>query len=152
MSMQIESIVQRMLESYLVNDTFELVDVEYVKEAGQWYLRVFVDKEGGIEIDDCGKISEHLSEQLDLNDPIAEPYFLEVSSPGAERPLRNAKDFCRALNKHVYLKTNDTFDGLNEFEGELIAYDELIAEVRIGKKNYSLPVNKITQARLAVIF
>ena len=78
-----------------MNNGFELVDVEYVKEGSNWFLRVYVDKEGGIDIDDCGRISEFLSEKLDENDPITDAYFLEVSSPGAERPLKKPDDYLK---------------------------------------------------------
>jgi ribosome maturation factor RimP len=72
---------------------FELVDVEYLKEGSNWYLRVFIDKEGGITIDDCQLVSEEISDELDKADPIKQSYFLEVSSPGIDRPLKKEKDF-----------------------------------------------------------
>ena len=88
---KIKTTVEEMVQPYLDEHGFELVDVEYVKEGSNWFLRVFVDKDGGIDIDDCGLISEHLSQKLDENDPIPTAYFLEVSSPGAERPLKKKR-------------------------------------------------------------
>lgn len=87
----IKSTVEEMIQPYLNEQGFELVDIEYVKEGSNWFLRVYVDKEGGIDIDDCVLISEKLSAKLDENDPIPTIYFLEVSSPGAERPLKNLR-------------------------------------------------------------
>ena len=88
---KIKTTVEEMVRPYLDEHGFELVDVEYVKEGSNWFLRVFVDKDGGIDIDDCGLISEYLSQKLDENDPIPTAYFLEVSSPGAERPLKKKR-------------------------------------------------------------
>ena len=79
------------------------MDIEYVKEGSNWFLRVYADKEGGIDIDDCGRISEYLSVQLDEKDPIADAYFLEVSSPGAERPLKKTQDYYKAVGIVMYL-------------------------------------------------
>lgn len=152
MSKPIESIVQDIVEPFLAEDGFELVDVEFVKESGNWFLRVFVDKEGGIDIDDCGKISEYLSAKLDENDPVIEPYFLEVSSPGAERPLRKPKDFYHAINENVFLSTYEAINGMKEFEGKLISYDEETIVIEMKQKKLELPVGKIASARLAVLF
>lgn len=86
MSTKIKTTVEEMIKPFLDEHEFELVDVEYVKEGSNYFLRVYVDKEGGIDLDDCGLISEFLSAELDKKDPIPDAYFLEVSSPGAERP------------------------------------------------------------------
>ncbi|MGZ9584597.1 ribosome maturation factor RimP [Paenibacillus marinisediminis] len=148
----ITSIVEEMVTPFLEEHQFELVDVEYVKEGSSWFLRVFVDKEGGIDIDDCGIISEYLSQKLDENDPIADAYFLEVSSPGAERPLKKVEDYVRAVGKHVYVTTYEPINGLKEFEGTLASFDGETVNVRVGKKEHSLPFNKVASARLAIVF
>lgn len=93
---KIKGIVEEMVHTFLDEHNFELVDVEYVKEGSNYFLRVYVDKEGGIDIDDCGMISEYLSQKLDENDPIPTAYFLEVSSPGAERPLKKKRRCCQS--------------------------------------------------------
>ncbi|EJW15562.1 ribosome maturation factor RimP [Paenibacillus alvei DSM 29] len=134
-SANIKSTVENMITPYLEENNFELVDVEYVKEGSSWFLRVFVDKEGGIDIEDCGRISEVLSQKLDENDPITDAYFLEVSSPGAERPLKKTKDFVKAVGKHVYVTTYEPIGGLKEFEGVLSSFDEQTVVVQVGKKN-----------------
>jgi ribosome maturation factor RimP len=151
LSGNIKSIVEDLVRPFLDDNGFELVDIEYVKEGSNWFLRVYVDKDGGIDIDDCGRISEYLSAKLDEKDPIPTAYFLEVSSPGAERPLKKPRDFERAVGKHVYLTTYEPVDGQKEFEGVLTAYDGETATVRAGKKEHVLPVAKIAGARLAIV-
>ena len=84
---------------------FELVDVEYVKEAGNWYLRIYIDKEGGININDCELVSRAFSDILDKEDPIEDAYILEVSSPGLGRPLKKYKDFQRNFGEEVEVRT-----------------------------------------------
>lgn len=148
----IKSAVEAMVLPYLNDNGFELVDIEYVKEGGNWFLRLFVDKDGGIDIDECGRISEYVSAQLDLNDPISGAYFLEVSSPGAEKPLKKPEDVRKAVGKHVFITTYEPVDGLKEFEGTLAAFDGENVVVRIGKKEHTIPYAKVAGARLAVVF
>lgn len=148
----IQSMVEEMLSPFLRDNGFELVDVEYVKEGSNRFLRVFVDKEGGIDIDECGRVSEYLSSKLDETDPISEAYFLEVSSPGAERPLKKPEDFERAIGKHVLITTYEPLDGLKEFEGTLESYDGVTISVRMARKTYAIPVEKAAGARLAILF
>lgn len=149
---KIKATVEQMVTPYLEENGFELVDVEYVKEGSNWFLRVFVDKDGGIDIDDCGRISEYLSEKLDENDPIPSAYFLEVSSPGAERPLKKAEDVSKAIGKDVFVTTYEPVDGLKEFEGRLLSFDGGEMVVEVGKKRHAIPYSKVASARLAIIF
>ncbi|WP_110933080.1 ribosome maturation factor RimP [Paenibacillus bouchesdurhonensis] len=149
---KIKATVEEMVLPFLQENGFELVDVEYVKEGSNWFLRVFVDKDGGIDIDDCGRISEYLSEKLDAEDPIPSAYFLEVSSPGAERPLKKAEDVSNAVGKDVFVTTYEPVDGLKEFEGRLLSFDNDELVVTVGKKDYAIPYNKVASARLAIIF
>jgi ribosome maturation factor RimP len=148
----VKSVVEELVNPILEDGGFELVDIEYVKEGGNWFLRVFVDKPGGIDIDDCGRISEALSVKLDEKDPIPEAYFLEVSSPGAERPLKKPADYYKAVGKNVLITTYEPLEGLKEFEGPLISYDEETAVVKVGRKSYTIPCAKIAGARLAIVF
>lgn len=152
MSQAITSAVANMIKPMLDEHGFELVDVEYVKEGGNRFLRIIVDKPGGIDIEDCGKISEFASRQLDVLDPIQEAYFLEVTSPGAERPLKSPADFAKAVGSNVYITTYEPVNGFKEFEGVLQSYDEQQAVVAAGKKSYTIPCDKIAGARLAVVF
>lgn len=152
MSRSIISATEQLVRPMLDENGFELVDVEYVKEGNNRYLRVIVDKPGGIDIEDCSRISEYLSAKLDESDPIPEAYFLEVTSPGAERPLKKPEDFRKAVGKHVYITTYERVQGLKEFEGTLDAYDEETLTVRIAGKLYAIPAGKVASARLAVVF
>ena len=119
-----ESRVERYLLPLVEEHNFELVDVEYVKEAGNWYLRAYIDKEGGIAVDDCEVISRKLGEWLDKEDFIDESYILEVSSPGLGRPLKKEKDFIRSMGKDVDVRLYRQIDKQKEFTGALSAYDE----------------------------
>lgn len=113
-----EEILLPIVEEY----GFELVDVEYVKEGGTWYLRTYIDKEGGISIDDCEKVSRRLSDILDEKDYIDDTYIMEVSSPGLGRPLKKEKDFKRSLGKEVDIRTYRMIDKQKEFTGILKDY------------------------------
>ena len=118
-----ESRTERFLLPLLAEHNFELVDVEYVKEGGNWYLRAYIDKEGGITVDDCEVISRTLSDWLDREDFIADSYTLEVSSPGLGRPLKKDKDFERSLGEAVELRLYKPRDKQKEFAGILKGYD-----------------------------
>lgn len=135
----------------------ELVDVEFVKEGRDWFLRVYVDTpEGNIDIDQCAQVSERLSEKLDEQDPISQNYFLEVSSPGAERPLKKEADYIKAIGQFVHMKTYEAINGMKVFEGYLTSYTEEGAEVdmliKTRKVKVLIPKDKIANARLAIDF
>ena len=117
-------------------NNFELVDVEYVKEGSNWYLRAYIDKEGGINVDDCELVSRALSDLLDEHDFISEAYILEVSSPGLLRPLKKDKDFERNLSELVEVKLYKAIDKQKEFEGILKAYtsDTITIELEDGEE------------------
>ena len=103
---------------------FELVDVEYVKEGGTWYLRAYIDKPGGITVDDCEVVSRALSDLLDKHDFIEDAYVLEVSSPGLGRPLKKEKDFARSIGEEVDVRTFRAISHQKEFTGILRDYDK----------------------------
>ena len=114
-----EELLIPILEKY----EFELVDVEYVKEAGTWYLRAYSDKPGGIAINDCEVVSRELSDLLDQKDFIDDSYILEVSSPGLGRPLKKERDFARSIGAEVEIRTYRMVEGRKEFTGVLEEYD-----------------------------
>ena len=118
-----ESKVETWLLPLLEKNRFELVDVEYVREAGIWYLRAYIDKEGGITVDDCEVVSRELGDWLDQKDFIEDSYILEVSSPGLGRPLKKEKDFARSLGKDVEVRLYRPINKQKEFTGTLKAYD-----------------------------
>lgn len=119
-----ESRTEKFLIPILEEHQFELVDVEYVKEAGNWYLRAYIDKEGGITVDDCEVISRRLSDWLDKEDFIDDSYIMEVSSPGLGRPLKKDKDFERSLGDEVELRLFKARSKQKEFTGVLKSYDK----------------------------
>lgn len=121
---QYEQKAEALAEPIVSSFGFELVDVEYVKEAGTWYLRLYIDKEGGITIDDCETVSRLFSDKLDEEDFIDDAYIMEVSSPGLGRPLKKEKDFKRSIGKEVEIRTYRPIDKQKEFFGVLTAYDE----------------------------
>ncbi len=130
---------------------FELVDVEYVKEGSDYYLRVYADKEGGINIDDCVLISRSLEEKLDAADRMTDAYILEVSSPGLTRPLKKEKDFKRNLGKKVEVKLYRVVDGVKEFDAYLEAYSDTTLTLRLPDEDNpkEFQRNDISMIRLA---
>ncbi|MEW8971155.1 MAG: ribosome maturation factor RimP, partial [Mesobacillus sp.] len=148
--------VEELVTPILNENELELVDIEYVKEGKNWFLRVYIDKDSGIDIEECGIVSERLSEKLDAIDPIPHNYFLEVSSPGAERPLKKEKDYQKAIGKNVFIKTYEPIDGEKAFEGILTEYngETITVEMKIKtrKKTVVIPFDKVASARLAVTF
>lgn len=103
---------------------YEIVDVEFVKEHNEWYLRVYIDKEGGITIDDCTNLSRVLSNKLDEIDPIDNSYYLEVSSPGINRPLKKDKDFEKYKGKRIKIKLFKALNGKKIIEGTLLGLED----------------------------
>lgn len=120
---QYENKVESWLLPLLEEHHFELVDVEYVREVGVWYLRAYIDKEGGITVDDCEIVSRKLGEWLDKEDFIDDSYILEVSSPGLGRPLKKEKDFVRNLGKDVEIKLYKPLNKQKEYTGVLKAHE-----------------------------
>jgi ribosome maturation factor RimP len=156
LSKKVTEIVEELVTPILAELNLELVEVEYVKEGKSWFLRVYIDKETGVDIEDCGNVSEKLSEKLDEIDPIPQNYFLEVSSPGAERPLKKEKDFQKAIGKNVYIKTYEPILDEKEFEGTLMEFDginvTLEIKIKTRKKTVVIPYDKVAKARLAISF
>lgn len=121
---QYEQRTEELLTPIVERNKFELVDVEFVKEAGMWYLRAYIDKPGGITVDDCEVVSREFSEILDAKDYITESYIFEVSSPGLGRPLKKEKDFQRSLGEEVEIRTYRAIDRQKEFTGILKDFDK----------------------------
>ena len=132
----------------------ELWDVEYVREAGEWFLRLYLDKDGGVDIMDCEKVSRAVSDLLDEADPIEGSYTLEVGSAGAERALKRPGDFARFLGSPVLVKLYRNVDGRKEFAGHLKAYDEATGAVTItvGAQELTFEKKDVALVRLRVEF
>ncbi|WP_010530661.1 ribosome maturation factor RimP [Lentibacillus jeotgali] len=151
---EIVKTTEELVEPILREKGLELVDVEYVKEGKNWFLRVYIDKEGGVDIDECGTVSEQLGDKLDQRDPIKGAYFLEVSSPGVERPLKTKADFEKNVGNNVYVKLYEPINGDKEYEGTLTEFTGETAtiayKVKTREKQAEIPYEKIAKARLAV--
>ena len=148
MANKIESRVEQLMTDILAGTEFELIDTEFVKEK-EWYLRVFVDKKGGVDLDDCQMLSEKLGKLLDKETMIAAPYILEVSSPGLERVLKKDRDFVREAGKTVEVSLYAPIDGKKSFVGKLKSRDENFLYL---EEIEPIPREKISQVRLYIEF
>ncbi|GKX31739.1 ribosome maturation factor RimP [Vallitalea longa] len=149
----VETLVEEILTPILEENKFELVDIEYVKEASNWYLRIFIDKDGGVTIDDCELVSKSFDSEFEDKDPIKEPYILEVSSPGLDRPLKKDKDFARSLGEKVEVKLYKSINKQKEFVGVLKSYDDdSITLLLDDGKEWSVARTDVAIIRLAIIF
>ena len=125
-----------------------LWDVEYVREAGNRYLRVYIDKDGGVDINDCERISRRLDPVLDEADPIPESYVFEVGSAGIERELKRPGDFEAFLGSEVEVKLYQPVNGQKSFIGTLVSYDDGVTEIEIKGKNYRFNKQQTAQVKL----
>ena len=147
-----ESKTEAFLLPVLAEHNFELWEVEYVKEAGTWYLRAYIDKEGGIAVDDCEVISRILSDWLDQTDFIEDSYILEVSSPGLGRPLKKERDFERSLGEDVEIRLYKAQNKQKEFTGILKAYDKETVTIETAEGELVFERPDIALIRLAFDF
>lgn len=150
--------VRAVVQPIVDEQNFELVDLEFVKEGKNWFLRIYIDKPGGIDIEECVLISEKVSDALDAMDPdpIPQEYFLEVSSPGAERPLKNEADMQNAIGQYVHLSFYKAIDGEKFYEGILkeVTDEKVVLTIRIKTRTKDIEIqrNQIANARLAIQF
>lgn len=149
----VERITEKLVVPIIEKEKFELVDIEYKKEGANRYLRLYIDKPDGITLDDCQKISEQLSDRLDEEDPIKEHYFLEVSSPGLDRPLKKESDFIRCKGETVEVKLYEALNGNKVIEGELMGLENNVIKLNVdGVGLVELPREKVALTRLAIKF
>ncbi len=144
-----ENIVYDLAVPIVKSYNCDLVDVEFVKEGSNWYLRIFIDKDGGVTIEDCEKVSKNLSDVLDSVDPIKQSYYLEVSSPGIERPIKKEKDFIRFIGHKISVKLYTPIGGQKALIGILSSYknDIVFLELDDGKI-IEIPKDKIANSKL----
>ena len=144
------------VEPIAKDNDLKLVEVNYVKEGPDFFLRIFLDKKGGITLDDCAAFAEIISAELDEWDIVEGAYYLDVSSPGAERPIKDVEDLELTLNKGIYVKAYQQIDGEKEWTGVLTAYDEnsvtIDYKVKTRKKTITVEREKIATIRKAVLF
>ncbi|MGM9571472.1 MAG: ribosome maturation factor RimP [bacterium] len=148
---KIEETVALMAEPVISELGLEFVDVEFKKEGSDWFLRIFIDKETGVELDDCEKVSRIIDKKLDEIDPIAEAYHLEISSPGLDRPLKKDADFSNFAGRQVKITTYTNVEGKKKFLGELLGLQDQTVKIIDKQGNtIAIPRDKIAKARLAV--
>ncbi len=148
-----EQKVLPLLEPIIEENGLELVDLEFVKEGVNWYLRVYIDKEGGVTIDDCEGVSRALEAKLDAEDPIEQAYILEVSSPGIDRPLKKEADFVKYRGEIIDVKLYKPQDGSKQFQGRLLGLEDGVLSIEEETGNVVTFAYKDTASvRLAVIF
>ena len=148
--------IRQLIESVIESETMELVDLECLKMKSRWLVRIYIDKDGGVTIDDCSEISKQIGDILDVHDIPPDPYTLEVSSPGLDRPLTKDRDFIKYRGYKVHIKTGEKLEGTKNFRGTLIDYcDEngrktLI--VTVSGKIYHIPKELVVKANLEYEF
>lgn len=130
----------------------EIYDVEYVNEAGEWYLRAYIDKDGGVTINDCEAVSRALSDALDVNDFIDDAYYLEVSSPGLGRQLKKDSHFEKSIGEEVELKTYKPINKRKEFNGKLVSFDKETITIEINEENVVFNRADVAMVKLALDF
>jgi len=141
-----------LVESILEFEDMELVDIECLRMKSRWLVRIYIDKEGGVTLDDCGEVSKQVGDVLDVHDLPPGPYTLEVSSPGLDRPLAKDRDFIKYRGRKVHVRVAEKLEGMKNFRGRLVDYldreGEKIVVVDVSGKTYHIPQPLIIKARL----
>lgn len=146
--MSIAGKVQAAIEPVVAELGYELVDVEYVKEGGRWILRIYIDRAGGVGLDDCERVSRAIDPILDNGDWVDRRYYLEVSSPGLERPLKRPADYERFAGQHIYLKTFAPVSGRRVWRGRLEGRQGDMITIIVEGEDITIPLANIALARL----
>ena len=134
----------------LLSEGMESVEIEYRREAKGWVLRLYIDKKGGVSIDDCTYISQEIGRTLDVEDFILTPYTLEVSSPGLARPLKSDKDFIKYRNHLIKVKTFDPIGNRRRFKGKLLGISEDRIEIEVDGGIFHIPLANVAKANLEI--
>jgi len=142
--------VRAIADLILTEQRIELVEVEYRREAKGWVLRLYIDKEGGVTLDDCSRISQAVGRSLDVEDFILNPYTLEVSSPGLTRLLKNEKDFLRYRNRLIKVRTIDPVENRRQFKGKLLGTSEGRIEIEVDGGVFQIPLSNVAKANLEI--
>ena len=144
--------VNRLIEPILNEMGFELVDIEYLSEHGRWVLRIYVDSEDGITLDDCARVSNEIGDLIDVNDIFEHEYVLEVSSPGLNRPLKKEKDFLKAIGKKIKVQMINPVKERRNFTGYLKAFQDGMLYIEVRNELISLPLRDVKKANLVYDF
>lgn len=140
--------VRQLADSLLTQGGLELVEVEFRREARGWVLRLYVDKEGGITVDDCAEVSREMGRILDVEDFISDPYMLEVSSPGLTRFLRNERDFMKYLNRRVKVTTREPIGNRRQWKGRIRGVEGDRVELEVDGELFQIPLSNVAKANL----
>lgn len=148
-----EEQTEKLLENFAKDNGLEVVDVEFVKEGSNWYLRIYIDKNGGVDILDCEAVSKYIDPILDERNFISQSYILEVSSPGLTRKLKKNRDFKRHIGDYVEFKLFKSIDGYKDFVGELLGFDDETVTIKFEEDDIKVfERKKIASIRLAILF
>jgi len=142
--------VRAMIDPIVLNEGMEVVDIEYRRESPGWVLRLILDKEGGVTLDDCTRVSQEVGRSLDVEDVIQTPYTLEVSSPGLTRPLKTEKDFIKYRHRLVKVKTVDPIQNRRQFKGRLLGVSENGVEIEVDGGIFRIPLVNVAKANLEI--
>lgn len=144
--------VTRLIEPVLKDMGIELVDVEYLSEQGRWILRIYVDKQGGITVDDCARVSREIEDLIEVDDIFDQPYVLEVSSPGLNRPLKKERDFVRVQGEKIKVRMQRPLNGRRNFTGYLHGVKDGVAHIDLTEGRVALPLDGMERANLVYDF
>jgi ribosome maturation factor RimP len=136
----------------LIENRLELVDVEYKKEGKNWFLRIFIDKEGGVTVDDCTRVSRQIGDLIEVEEVVPSSYTLEVSSPGLDRPLKKEEDFLRFKGKRAHVTTYTPIHEQKNFKGTILDFQEDVLFLEIDRQRVEIPRNQIAKAKLEIEF
>lgn len=150
-----DSIVQsvtELIEPVVHDENLELVDVEYKKEGKNWYLRIYIDKDGGVSVEDCQKVSRQIEDMIQIDEIIHSAYILEVSSPGLDRPLKKEKDLLRSIGKKVSVTTYSPIDKQRNFVGIIKDFSNQTLSLDVNGKSVAIPFEVIANTKLVIEF
>ena len=148
MEKEIVDRVRSIAKPILSDEGMELVDIEYRRESNGWVLRLYMDKTGGVTLDDCTRISQEVGRSLDVEDFISTPYVLEVSSPGLNRSLKRIEDFMKYRNQIIKVKTFDPIENRRHFKGKLLDVSENRIEIGMEGMVFQIPLSNVSKANL----
>ena len=144
--------VTELIEPGLLADGLELVDVEFKKEGKNWILRIYIDREGGVTLSDCQKVSRLAGDLIEVEEVIEPVYTLEVSSPGLNRVLKKEKDFLKYSGKKIYVQCHAPMDGRKKFTGILTGFIDQSIHLEVDGQHYTIPLNLVAKANLVIEF
>ena len=144
--------IEELVTPIINENRLELVDIEYKKEGPNWFLRIFIDKEGGVTVDDCTRISRYIEDLIEVEEVVPSSYVLEVSSPGLDRPLKKEKDFLRFKGKRAHVTTYTPIHQQKSFKGTIRDFQEDVLFLDVDSQPVEIPRNQIAKAKLEVEF